>query len=98
MLGRLDEHHARFYAASVADVLGHLHDECGIVYRDLKPENLLLDGAGHIKLCDFGLAKRLRAGCGCVRAAERTTTICGTRLPAAMVLQASPRSPPGALM
>jgi len=74
MLGRFDEHHARFYAASVADVLGHLHDECGIVYRDLKPENLLLDGAGHIKLCDFGLAKRLRAGCGCVR----TTTICGT--------------------
>jgi len=78
MLGRFDEHHARFYAASVADVLGHLHDECGIVYRDLKPENLLLDGAGHIKLCDFGLAKRLRAGCGCVRADERTTTICGT--------------------
>mmetsp|Transcript_8577 Transcript_8577/g.27162 ORF Transcript_8577/g.27162 Transcript_8577/m.27162 type:complete len:246 (+) Transcript_8577:741-1478(+) len=80
MLGRLEEGQARFYAACVADVLGHLHDVCGIVYRDLKPENLLVDDVGYLKLVDFGLAKRLRplADDGEVHAAERTSTICGT--------------------
>jgi len=36
--------------------LGHLHSE-SVIYRDLKPENLLLDGDGHVKITDFGLSK-----------------------------------------
>ena len=54
----LDEATAMFYTASV--ILGlqelHAHD---IIYRDLKPENLLLDATGHLRLADFGFAKLL---------------------------------------
>ncbi|KAL2884965.1 cAMP-dependent protein kinase catalytic subunit PRKX [Ceratocystis lukuohia] len=58
-----DEPMARFYAAEIVLVLEYLHEtHDGIAYRDLKPENILLDCDGHIKLVDFGFAKRLGNG------------------------------------
>lgn len=59
---------AVFYAGQVALMFEHLHS-MDIVYRDLKPENLLLDNVGYLKLTDFGFAKRLDG---------RTYTLCGT--------------------
>ena len=53
---RFQEQVARFYAAELLLAIGHLHKN-GIIYRDLKPENVLLDAYGHVKLGDFGLAK-----------------------------------------
>lgn len=47
---------ARFYSAEVILGLEYLHTN-NIIYRDLKPENLLLGSDGHIKLSDFGLSK-----------------------------------------
>ncbi|KAG0175065.1 serine/threonine protein kinase psk1 [Apophysomyces sp. BC1034] len=63
------ENVARFYLAELVLALEHLHS-LGIVYRDLKPENVLLDGDGHAMLTDFGLSK--------VSLDSRTNTICGT--------------------
>ncbi|KAK8015293.1 Serine/threonine-protein kinase psk1 [Apiospora arundinis] len=48
---------AAFYMAEMALALSHLHDTLGVVYRDLKPENCLLDSQGHLLLTDFGLSK-----------------------------------------
>ena len=65
---RFTEHTARFYACEIILALQYLHEH-NIVYRDLKPENLLIDSSGHIKLTDFGFAKHVT---------DRTWTLCGT--------------------
>uniref|UniRef100_A0A7S2B9G2 non-specific serine/threonine protein kinase n=1 Tax=Haptolina brevifila TaxID=156173 RepID=A0A7S2B9G2_9EUKA len=59
---------ARFYGANVVSAFVHLHDQT-IAYRDLKPENLLIDAQGYLKIADFGFAKKV---------ADRTFTLCGT--------------------
>lgn len=51
------EETAAFYMAEMVLALEHLHRNLGVVYRDLKPENCLLDAEGHLLLTDFGLSK-----------------------------------------
>uniref|UniRef100_A0A674GYS5 G protein-coupled receptor kinase n=1 Tax=Taeniopygia guttata TaxID=59729 RepID=A0A674GYS5_TAEGU len=55
------EPRAVFYTAQILLGLEHLHQH-RIVYRDLKPENVLLDDAGHVRLSDMGLAVELKDG------------------------------------
>ena len=66
--GRLPIDAARFYAAEIVSAFSYMHER-NIVYRDLKPENLLLDSKGHIKITDFGFAKVIES---------RSYTLCGT--------------------
>lgn len=63
-----EECDARFYIASVILAFEHIHEK-NLVYRDLKPENLVLDADGYLKMIDFGLAKICN---------DRTFTLCGT--------------------
>lgn len=53
---RFSESRARFYAAQITLALEHLHS-LNVIYRDLKPENVLLDQNGNVRLTDFGLSK-----------------------------------------
>jgi len=53
---KFPENYTRFYTAELLLALKYLHSK-GIIYRDLKPENVLFDADGHVKLGDFGLAK-----------------------------------------
>jgi protein-serine/threonine kinase len=54
--GRFSEGRCKFYAGEILLALAYLHGQ-NIIYRDLKPENLLLDNDGHAKVTDFGLSK-----------------------------------------
>ncbi|KAJ2184952.1 Serine/threonine-protein kinase Sgk2 [Coemansia sp. RSA 532] len=82
---RFSENRARFYAAEITCALEYLH-EMGVVYRDLKPENCLLDADGHVKIVDFGLAKEVGpvvwrtegSALYSVEDSGKTGTFCGT--------------------
>ena len=56
--GHLSEKEAKFYGAQIILGLEYLHSQ-KVIYRDLKPENLLLDKDGHLKMADFGICKIL---------------------------------------
>ncbi|CAH1782276.1 unnamed protein product [Owenia fusiformis] len=66
--GRFNSATSQFYCCEIVCALEYLHSK-SIIYRDLKPENLLLDREGHLKITDFGFAKVLK---------DRTWTLCGT--------------------
>jgi serum/glucocorticoid-regulated kinase 2 len=69
--GRFEEDRSKFYAAELLSALECLHS-FDVVYRDLKPKNILLDYTGHLMLCDFGVCKlNMTEG-------ERTNTFAGT--------------------
>ena len=59
--GSLSEEAAKFYFAEILLGLEYMH-KLGIIYRDMKPENVLIDIDGHIKLADFGLSKQDMGG------------------------------------
>jgi len=69
---RFSEDRAKFYAAEIVSGMEYLH-KAGVIYRDLKPENLLLNYAGHVVMTDFGLSKE-----GLHAKDSRTATFCGT--------------------
>lgn len=58
---RFTQAEACFYAAELVLALEYIHSK-NIVFRDMKPENVLLDAEGHIRLADFGIARRLEQG------------------------------------
>ena len=70
--GRFSEERSKFYAAEIVLALEHLHS-LRIIYRDLKPENVLLDEKGHVRLTDFGLSKE-----GIKHNACGANSFCGT--------------------
>lgn len=54
---RIKEGASKFLFKMLVSALEYLHEEKLILHRDVKPENILFDSNGHIKLCDFGVSK-----------------------------------------
>lgn len=85
--GRFTNDMTRFYASEIVLAIEYLHSK-DIIYRDLKPENLLIDHQGHIKITDFGFAKKVVDRYSYKKEKEnkgsyslimvRTWTLCGT--------------------
>uniref|UniRef100_A0A7S3P5Y3 Non-specific serine/threonine protein kinase n=2 Tax=Amphora coffeiformis TaxID=265554 RepID=A0A7S3P5Y3_9STRA len=71
-LGKFPEGRARFYTSQIILAISYVHS-LDIVYRDLKPENVLLDANGHIRLTDFGLSKE-----GISNSSSGANSFCGT--------------------
>merc|ERR1712061_614260 len=63
-----NEKTSRFYTACVVEAFGYMHS-INVIYRDLRPENLVLDEKGYLKVTDFGFAKQI---------VDQTYTLCGT--------------------
>ncbi|CAN0122537.1 unnamed protein product [Heterosigma akashiwo] len=78
----------KFVLSQVLLAIGHLHDH-GIVYRDLKPENVLFDNDGYVKLGDFGLSKG-----GVFSPTEGATSLCGSLYYLAPEVLLLPQRPP----
>ena len=73
---KFSERRTVFYAAELVAGLSCLHEN-GVIYRDLKPENVLLDSEGHLKITDFGLSKQGVAKSEKTEG-EMTYSFCGT--------------------
>ncbi|KAL7539430.1 hypothetical protein ACHAXR_009299 [Thalassiosira sp. AJA248-18] len=71
-VGKFSEQRACFYAAEITLAIDYVHG-LDIVYRDLKPENVLLDSRGHVRLTDFGLSKE-----GISNSSSGANSFCGT--------------------
>lgn len=69
--GKLPEKQAKICFAELLLALEHLHSR-RVLYRDLKPENVLVDAYGHVKLTDFGLSKME------IGQSDFTQTFCGS--------------------
>ena len=69
-IGRFKEKSVQFYSANILLALQCLQEN-GIIYRDIKPENILISQDGYAKLTDFGLSKENMLG-------QKTNSICGT--------------------